>query len=159
MEVGHAREFLRKVAVTADNAAAVTENADDTAVLPMGHLVPVRTLEDTEQIMRSIASLCGLLDLFYETRPRTLFQVVKHWCLHIFAHMEPPLRILLFLLNLSVIQNATHIRTTTLHVRNKVRPRTGLLLCSAVCLCRLPPSRFKHKCEFLTVRSKAGRES
>ncbi len=41
VEVSDARIFLGKVAVTADNAAAVTKDAHDTAVLPVGNFIPV----------------------------------------------------------------------------------------------------------------------
>ncbi len=36
VKVRHAREHLRLVAITADDAAAVTENTDDAAMLPVG---------------------------------------------------------------------------------------------------------------------------
>ena len=39
-----AGEFVRQVDVTADDAGAVTQDADDAAVLPVGDLVFVRTL-------------------------------------------------------------------------------------------------------------------
>ena len=113
MEVRHAGEFFRQIAITADHAPAVAEDAHDAAVLPVGNFIPIRSFKDTEQVMRGIALLCGLLDLFYETRPRSFLQVVKHWCLHILAHREPSLGIVLSVKKLIFgIRDAHQNRTT-----------------------------------------------
>ena len=50
MEMLDAGEFIRQVDVTADDAGAVTQDADDAAMLPVGDLVFVRTLQHTQQI-------------------------------------------------------------------------------------------------------------
>ena len=54
MEVSHTGELFRLVAVTADNAAAVTEHADDTAVFPVGFTFFVGKFQHSQQIFRSV---------------------------------------------------------------------------------------------------------
>ena len=52
MEMLDAGEFIRQVDVTADDAGAVTQDAHDAAMLPVGDLVFVRTLQLPQQIRR-----------------------------------------------------------------------------------------------------------
>ena len=86
MKMGDTRKHLRLVAVTADNAAAVTEYADDAAVFPMGPSVHKGQFENTKNIFHNIlrnlifdvvfifCSRCGLLlEIGHETRPRPRF--------------------------------------------------------------------------------------
>ncbi len=54
VEVRYAWELFRLVAVTADNAAAVTENANDTAVFPVSFTVVVRQFKNAKEIFRCI---------------------------------------------------------------------------------------------------------
>ena len=90
MEMGHAGELFGLVAVTADNAAAVTEHADDAAVLPVGFLVFVGKFHNAQQIFGSVAgnliiqalsvlsSAFGkLLDIRYKAGPGPGFELVQ----------------------------------------------------------------------------------
>ena len=90
VEVSHAGELFGLVAVTADNAAAVTEHADDAAVLPVRFLVFVGQFHDAKQILRSVAgnlivktlsvlsaAFGKLLKIRNKAGPRTGFELVQ----------------------------------------------------------------------------------
>jgi hypothetical protein len=51
MKVCHGRKHLRLIAVPADDAASVSENPDDAAVLPVGSLVFIRQLDHAQEIL------------------------------------------------------------------------------------------------------------
>ena len=91
MKVGHARKLLGLVAVTADHAAAVAENADDAAVLPVGGAVLKRKLQHSQKVLADIRWNLELNPLFilgtnfrlvlqigHEARPRTGFELIQH---------------------------------------------------------------------------------
>ena len=86
----YAGELFGLVAVTADNAAAVTEHAHDAAVLPVGFLVFVRKFHDAQQVVGSVTgnliiqalSVLGsafgkLLDIRYKAGPGPGFELVQ----------------------------------------------------------------------------------
>ena len=90
VEVSHAGELFGLVAVTADNAAAVTEHTDDTAVLPVGFLVFVGQFHDAKQVLSGVAgnlvvktlsvlsaAFSKLLDVRNKAGPRTGFELVQ----------------------------------------------------------------------------------
>ncbi len=54
VKMGHTGEILGLVAVPADDAAAVTEDADDAAVLPVGGAVFVREFQNTQKVFHHI---------------------------------------------------------------------------------------------------------
>ena len=51
VEMLHAGELFRQVGVTADDAGAVTQDAHDAAVLPVGDLVLIGTIQLPQQIL------------------------------------------------------------------------------------------------------------
>ena len=59
VEMLHAGEFIRQVGVTADDAGAVTQDADDAAMLPVGDLVLIRPFQLPQQV----------IDLGFSERP------------------------------------------------------------------------------------------
>ena len=90
VEVGHAGEFFGLVAVTADNAATVTEHAHDTAVLPVGFLFFVGKFQNAQQVFRGIngnlvvepfgIGRTGggfLFDVGHKARPGAAFELVQ----------------------------------------------------------------------------------
>ena len=69
MEVSHAGEHFGLVAVTADNAAAVTEHAHDAAVLPVRFPFFIGEFKHAEQVVGSVggnlnSTLSGLAALY-----------------------------------------------------------------------------------------------
>ena len=103
VEMGHARELLRHVAVATDDAAAVTEDADDAAVLPVRAAVLVGELHQAENVVNHVdrnlvidfgcsfrAMFGQLLQVRHKARPRTTFQLVQHRGF-VFCHYLPPL--------------------------------------------------------------------
>ena len=99
VEVSHAGEHFRLVAVTADNAAAVTENADDAAVFPVGFLVVVAELKKAKKIFAAVlrdlivkvvlvglTALSLLFDVGHNTRPGAGFELVQHGGLKFHYH-------------------------------------------------------------------------
>ena len=90
VEVGHAGEHFRLVAVTADDAAAVTEHAHDAAVLPVRFFFLVGKFEHAEQVVGSVdrnlkfhvvgvgrSVFSFLLDVGHEAGPRTSFELIQ----------------------------------------------------------------------------------
>jgi hypothetical protein len=77
VEVSYIGIFLRHVAVTADDPAAVPEHAHDAAVLPVPDLLVVGLLQQTQEISGRRTFLRGHLDFCDEARPGTLFQLVE----------------------------------------------------------------------------------
>ena len=90
VEVGHAGEFFGLVAVTADNAATVTEHAHDTAVLPVGFLFFVGKFQNAQQVFRGISGNLVvepfrigrtgggfLFDVGHKARPGAAFELVQ----------------------------------------------------------------------------------
>ena len=90
VEVGHAGELFGLVAVTADDAAAVTEHAHDAAVLPVGFLFFVGKFQHTEQVFGGVsgdlivqpvrigrAVSRFLFDVGHEARPGAGFKLVQ----------------------------------------------------------------------------------
>ena len=90
VEVRHAGEHFRLVAVTADNAAAVTEHAHDAAVLPVRFLFLIGKFKHTEQVVGSVGGnlefhvvgvgrsvFSFLLDVGYEAGPRASFELIQ----------------------------------------------------------------------------------
>ena len=90
VEVGHAGEFFGLVAVTADNAATVTEHAHDTAVLPVGFLFFVGKFQNAQQVFRGISGNLVvepfrigrtgggfLFDVGHKARPGAAFKLVQ----------------------------------------------------------------------------------
>ena len=76
-------KFLRLVAIPSDDASAVPEHTDDSAVLPVGNFVLVRKFHDAEKVVRGFFQdvfpfFRLLLDIGNETWPRALFQFIKH---------------------------------------------------------------------------------
>ncbi|AOY59591.1 uncharacterized protein Dmul_28190 [Desulfococcus multivorans] len=55
MKMGNPGKGVWLVAVTTDNAAAVSENTDDAAVFPVGRSVFEREFEDTKEVFNNIA--------------------------------------------------------------------------------------------------------
>ena len=102
MEMGHARKFFRLVAVTTDNAAAVTKHAHDAAVFPMGLAVLKRQFENTQKVFNDIhrdleldfflvfCPCCGiLLQIVHEARPRSAYKLIQQGGF-MFRHRLPP---------------------------------------------------------------------
>ncbi len=98
MESRDAGEHFGLVAITADNAAAVTEHAHDAAVFPVGFLFVIGKLHQPEKIFEAVrrnlvvkifrvfGALLGFrLDVRDEARPGAFFQLVKFGCLK-FCH-------------------------------------------------------------------------
>ena len=90
VEVSHAGEHFGLVAVTANNAAAVTEHADDAAVLPVCFHFVVGKLKHTQKVFRAvhrdlIIKTLGVLgpigrllfDVGHKARPRAAFKLVQ----------------------------------------------------------------------------------
>jgi len=90
VEVRHAGEHFGLVAVTADNAAAVTEHTHDAAVLPVCFHFVVGKLKHTQKVFRAvhrdlILNIVGigramrsfLLDIGYKARPWTGFKLIQ----------------------------------------------------------------------------------
>ena len=90
VEVSHAGEHFGLVAVTADNAAAVTEHTHDTAVLPVCFHFVVGKLKHTQKVFRAvhrdlIIKTLGVLgpigrllfDVGHKARPRAAFKLVQ----------------------------------------------------------------------------------
>ena len=65
VEVSDSGIFFRQIAIATNDTAAVTKDADDAAVLPVGYLVTIGTLKNIKQVLRSVALLRGL---FYPAR-------------------------------------------------------------------------------------------
>ena len=102
VEVGHTREHFGLIAVTSNDAAAVAENADDTAVLPVGLFVFEGEFQHAEQIVRAINGDlivhavgvggpmgCFLFDVGHEAGPGPSFELVQQGSL-VFRHLLPP---------------------------------------------------------------------
>ncbi len=86
-----AGEFFRLVAVAADDAAAVTEDPHDAAVLPVRAAVLVGQLQQAQDVVdhldRNLVFDLGRrlgpmlrqrLEIRYEARPGTAFELVQH---------------------------------------------------------------------------------
>ena len=73
----NARELFRYIRIPTDNAAAVAENTNDAAVLPVGDPVLVGKLKLTKDVPNVGLGLCLLLEVGDETRPWTFFQFVQ----------------------------------------------------------------------------------
>ena len=99
VEVSHAGEHFGLVAVTADNAAAVTEDTDDAAVLPVGFLIVVAELEKAKQVFAAVlrdliveivlvgfTALSLLFDVGHNARPGAGFELVQHGGLKFHYH-------------------------------------------------------------------------
>ncbi len=77
--MGDGRVLFLQVTVPADDAAAVSHDADDTAVLPVADLLMVGPLQEPEELVALLLALVGhLLDLCDEAGPGSLFQLVQH---------------------------------------------------------------------------------
>ncbi len=79
VEVGHLGELLGHVAVAPDDAAAVSHDADDAAVLPVALLLFVRQLELPQKVVAHRARLGSVLDFLDEARPRALLKLVQQF--------------------------------------------------------------------------------
>ena len=77
VEMLNARELFRYIRIPTDNAAAVAENTNDAAVLPVGDPVLVGKLKLTKDVPNVGLGLCLLLEVGDETRPWTFFQFVQ----------------------------------------------------------------------------------
>jgi hypothetical protein len=91
VEVLHAGEQVGHVGVTADDAAAVSQNAHDTAVLPVALLVFVGELELPQEVGTGfITGFRRFFDIRNEARPRPLSQLVEHRSVMHFSHEKKP---------------------------------------------------------------------
>jgi hypothetical protein len=102
MEMRHARERLRLVAIATDNTAALTEYADDSAVLPMGAAVLERKFQNAQEVLHNILGnlefnirfvFCPhfglLLEIRHKARPWPAFKLVQQRGF-VFCHYLPP---------------------------------------------------------------------
>jgi hypothetical protein len=65
----NARELFRHIRIATDDTAAVTENTDNAAMLPVGDPVLVRQLKLAKDVPAIRLGLCLLLEVGDETRP------------------------------------------------------------------------------------------
>ena len=79
------RELLRDIRITTDDAAAVAENTNDTAVLPVGDPVLVGQFKLTKNVLNIRLGLGLFLQVGDEARPGTTLQLVQQRCL-MFCH-------------------------------------------------------------------------
>jgi len=105
----HAGEFLGKVAVAADDAAAVAEDANDAAMLPVGHLVPIGPLQDAR---RSFAVLLFVAAFLISLRNSATFLFPSRQALVSFHHCSCGTLLKELFLNLDMRRD-THLSETT----------------------------------------------
>ena len=83
VEVCHTGELLGLVAISTDDSTAVTEYANDAAVLPVRDLVHIGQFQHSQKIvgcvLQELFSVFRLLlDIGYKTGPRPAFEFIKH---------------------------------------------------------------------------------
>jgi hypothetical protein len=78
VEVGDGRIFFLHVAVTPDDAAAITHDAHDATVLPVTDLLLVRPFQQLKELVTGLFACVGhLLDLSDEAGPWAFLQLVQ----------------------------------------------------------------------------------
>ncbi len=105
VEVGDPRELLGLIAVTPDDAAAVAEDADNAAMLPVGRAVFEGELQQSQQVVDDIdrdlevdflgvlrALFSQLLHVGHEARPWPAFKLVQQGGF-VFCHYLPPFEV------------------------------------------------------------------
>jgi len=81
MEVCDARKEFRHVGIAPDDASAVSKDAHDAAVLPVGLLVIERKLKLAEHVEALLLTMkAPLLHVVDEARPRPFLELVALWC-------------------------------------------------------------------------------
>ena len=91
MKLTRIRETLGIIGITADNAAAVTFDANNAAMFPVTDFFHVRCLNLLQQTLRQLACFCRFLDFRDKAGPITFFQFIQQWCRSYFLfHIHEP---------------------------------------------------------------------